>query len=81
MWLLSNPSARRIKQAFDDLETFLRDAFLEGDIPDVGLEDVESFIWNLKRSFAFDGWEGIAPFLLTIGKLQQKGRSGPSTNL
>jgi len=65
MWLLSNPPARRVTKAFEDLETFLRDSFLEGEIPDVTLDDVEDFIWGLKKSYAFDGWEGIAPFLLS----------------
>lgn len=64
IWLFPNAKPERVKAAFQDLDRLLQKAYIEGELSEVTLKDISAFMWQLKKNFAFDGWEGIAPFLL-----------------
>jgi hypothetical protein len=66
LWLMPSTDADGVKRAFQELETFLHDSFSEDDLVDINLTDIKDFIWKLQKTYAYEGWEGIAPYLLRI---------------
>ncbi len=66
LWLLPNTDADGVQRAFQELESFLQKAYRDGDLTNISLSDVEGFMWKLKKTFAFKGWEGLAPYMLSI---------------
>lgn len=65
IWLMSHSDAQTVQNAFQELEGFLRRAYLDGKFRDSSLTEIENFIWLLKKKYAFHGWDGIAPYLLS----------------
>lgn len=66
LWLMPNSEPQRVQQAFQDLDVFLKNAYQDGHISDVSLSEIDTFMWQLKKSYAFNGWEGIAPYLFSM---------------
>lgn len=81
IWLLPNSNANRVQKAFHELDTFLNKSYLQGDILEVSLDDIEDFIWQLKKEFAFEGWDGIAPYLLSQARHKKELNVEPTINL
>ncbi|HLD44243.1 MAG TPA: hypothetical protein VJC18_02310 [bacterium] len=66
LWLLPNTDPDGVQRAFQELESFLHNAYQQNELTAMELSDVDEFIWKLKKTYAFKGWEGIAPYLLTF---------------
>ncbi len=64
LWLTPNSSATVVNTAFSELEDFLHNAYIQGELGFATLEDIDGFLWQLKKEFAYGGWEAIAPYLL-----------------
>lgn len=68
LWLLPDSEPEHVQQAFQELDIFLKNSYQEGHFTDLTLNDIDGFMWQLKKSYAFDGWDGIAPYLLAKRK-------------
>lgn len=70
LWLLPGSEPQRVQQAFQELDVFLKNSYQDGQFSDLTLGDIDSFMWQLKKTYAFKGWDGIAPYLLAKRKSQ-----------
>ena len=64
LWLMPDSEPQRVQQAFQELDVFLKNSYQEGHLTELTLTDIDTFMWQLKKSYAFKGWDGIAPYLL-----------------
>jgi hypothetical protein len=72
IWLMPNSKSNRVQEAFQELEEFLRETYVDGDLNGISLKDINDFAWELKKTYAFEGWDGIAPFLMVIPNEQHR---------
>lgn len=79
LWLLPQADGHAVKRAFDDLEHFLVREYQTGRLARISLTEVEDFIWGLKKTYAFHGWDGIAPYLLKV-QIRARRKKLQSTN-
>lgn len=80
LWLMPSSEPNLVKKAFQELESFLKEAYSDGEILEVSSQDVSDFMWKLKKDFAFKGWDGIAPLLLSRGKLVPQRHLSPDVD-
>lgn len=65
LWLTPNSHADAVQDAFKQLETVLENAYRNDELRDISRDDLNDFIWHLKKEYAFSGWDGIAHYLLS----------------
>ena len=63
---MPNSKSRRVQEAFQELEDFLRKAYFDGGLEEVTIKDINDFVWKLKKTYAFEGWDGIAAYLIVL---------------
>lgn len=70
LWLTPGADSKNVKRSFQELEKTLHKSLQDERLRGISLDDIDEFVWKLKKAFAFEGWEGIAPFLFSSRRVE-----------